>query len=630
MPSKNRSAFVKAGAKYHDFQTVPWVLRDRATKYPNDICLERQVGIGGMWIPITARQFREEVDMLARGLIALDLQPGDRVGIFAPTSYEWSLIDMAAQTAALVVVPIYQSDSVEQVRWILTDAQVNIVFAQNQGMVATTLQAQQLAQDAGEKESLRQVLCLEDDAIDTVLANAQTVPEEVLEARYHALTSTDLATIVYTSGTTGHPKGVMLPHRCLGVGAINAKKALPEIVVNKNSRLLMFLPLAHIMARVIFYDILGGRGRIGHSPDTSRLLADITSFKPSALIVVPRVLEKIYNAAEAKAGKGIKLKIFRWSAHVAAQLSRKKGRPHPLTSVQYFAANKLVLSKLRNTIGPQCNFVVSAGAPLGERMGHFFRGLGMTIVEAYGLTEVTGPASFTRPSEKALGTVGRPYPTVTVSISDEGEVLVKGPMVFDGYLNDPENTKKVIDEEGWFHTGDIGHLDAKGFLTITGRKKELIVTAGGKNVSPSVLEDKLRGHPIISQVVAVGDRQPFISALITLDADMLPGWLKNKDLPAMTVQEATTHPEVVAAMQRAIDRTNTQVSRAESIRKFTILSTDFTEENGMLTPSMKVKREAVLARFEDEIEDMYEGKLDMDTQAKRKKRGLFGRRRKKK
>lgn len=384
---------------------------------------------------------------------------------------------------------------------------------------------------------------------------------------------------------------------------LNVIPHMRQIIDTKQTRMLLFLPMAHVMARVVFILAIAGRGVVGQTPDLKNLLADIQTFKPSTLLVVPRVLEKIYNAAEAKAGAGTKRKIFRWAAEVAVQYSKKGGGP--IRSIQYKIANKLVLSKITNIIGENCNYAVSAGAPLGTRIGHFFRGIGLTVVEAYGLTETTGPATVNHLDNIKMGTVGTPLPGTDIKIADDGEVLIRGPQIFQGYQNNPEATAEVLDAEGWFHSGDLGELDKQGFLTITGRKKEIIVTAGGKNVSPAALEDPLRSHPLISQIVAVGDQKPFIGALITLDAEMLPAWLKAHNLPVMGVVEAAKHPGVLASLERAIERTNKKVSRAESIRKFSVVNGDFSVENGLLTPSLKVKRDVVAKRYGNEIENLY-------------------------
>ncbi|WP_406717428.1 AMP-dependent synthetase/ligase [Trueperella pyogenes] len=421
--------------------------------------------------------------------------------------------------------------------------------------------------------------------------------------RRRRLTANTLATVIYTSGTTGRPKGVELTHGNFVDTALNVVPHMHQITNTKETRVLLFLPLAHVMARSVFYFGIASRAVVGHTPSIKNLLSDLKTFKPSALLVVPRVLEKIYNAAEAKAGAGLKRKIFRWSAAVAVAYSMR-GRG-PLRSLKHAIAKKLVYSKITAIIGADCHYAVCAGAPLGKRTGHFFRGIGLTVVEAYGLTESTGPATVNLIDRIKMGTVGTPLPATWIKIADDGEILIRGPQIFRGYQNDPAATAAVIDADGWFHSGDLGKLDRKGYLSITGRKKEIIITAGGKHVSPAALEDPLRSHPLISQIVVVGDKNPFIGALITLDGDMLPGWLKAHGLPTMDVAQASQHPQVRASLQRAIEKTNKRVFRAESIRKFAVICPDLTVKNGMLTPSLKVKRAAVAKRFKREIKELY-------------------------
>ena len=375
-----------------------------------------------------------------------------------------------------------------------------------------------------------------------------------------------------------------------------------------DSRLLLFLPLAHVFARFLQVFQISGEGVIGHAPDTKNLLPDLAAFRPSYLLVVPRVLEKIYNSADARAASGSARKVFRWAAKVAVDYSRSldaPAGPSRALRAQRALADRLVFRRIRTLVGGNADWIVSGGAPLSQRLAHFYRGLGIPVLEGYGLTETVGPISVNTPRLTKIGTVGPPLPPMSVRISADGEVLLKGPSVFQGYHGDPEATASAFTEDGWFRTGDLGSLDRDGYVRITGRAKDIIVTAGGKNVAPSGLEDSLRGHPLISQVLVVGENRPFIAALMTLDAEMLPLWLRSHGLPAMTVSEAASHPRVLAALDRAVSRANTQVSRAESIRKFTILSDDFTEANGLLTPSLKVKRPVAVERFSEQIDAMY-------------------------
>ncbi len=581
------------------FKTVPWLIETRAKRRPDSICIERKSRFGSRWLPVTAAEFEKSIHRVARGLLGVGVTPGESIAIFGATSYEWSLLDMAALSVGIVVVPIYESDSAEQIRWILEDSNIRRTFADNAAHAELV--------ESVRTETLLPTMLMDEDGFAALYEAADTVTEEAALIQRKAVTAETLATIIYTSGTTGRPKGVELTHGNLVFSTLTVLKHERAIINEETSRVLLFLPLAHIMARIVFLYGVSGKGRIGHVANTNSLIADLQGFKPTALLVVPRVLEKIYNAAEAKTGGGAKLKIFRWAVQVAVENS-EKSLHGPIFRIKRSLANRLVWSKLTAVLGSDCHFAVSAGAPLGKRLGHVFRGIGLTVIEAFGLTETTGPATLNHPTALVMGSVGRPLPGTSVRLMDDGEVFLRGPHIMRGYHRNPDATSSVIDEDGWFHSGDVGVIDSKGFLTITGRKKELIVTAGGKNVAPAVLEDKLRGHPLISQVVVIGDQRPFISALMTLDAEMLPGWLASHGLPPMDVAETSRHPEVLAALQRAVDRTNSQVSRAESIRKFSIVSGDFTEENGLLTPSMKVKRERVLARYAGAIENIYSGK----------------------
>lgn len=578
-------------------KTIPWMIEHRLKNRPNDVCIEEKSRFGSRWLPVTISEFHTDAHRISRGLIGLGLRPGDSLAIFAATSYEWSLIDVAALSVGIVVVPIYESDSAEQIRWILEDSEVKLVItdtAAHAGLVESV-----------RTEGLLSTVILDDDGLSSIYQAGSDVQPSVADGYRAALTSDSLATIIYTSGTTGQPKGVELTHGNFVFSTLTIMKSERELINEPGTRVLLFLPLAHIMARIVFFYGLCSKGRIGHVGGTANLIADIGTFKPTALLVVPRVMEKLYNAAEAKSGGGTKLKIFRWAMKIAEQNSQRKHRGLVFRA-ERLIANSLVWSKLTELLGKDCRFAVSAGAPMGKRLGHVFRGIGLTVIEAYGLTETTGPATANRPGHFVMGTVGQPIPGTAVKLSKTGEVYLAGPHIMPGYHRNPEATAEVLDADGWFRTGDVGTIDKHGFLTITGRQKELIVTAGGKNVAPAVLEDKLRGHPLVSQVVVVGDQRPFVGALITVDAEMLPGWLASHDLPAMSVDEAARDSEVLAALQRAIDRTNAQVSRAESIRKFTIVPGDFTEDNGLLTPSLKVKRERVLERYGALISELYE------------------------
>ncbi|MDO4790860.1 MAG: long-chain fatty acid--CoA ligase [Buchananella hordeovulneris] len=584
--------------------TIPALLAARVERSASRPLLAVKDALGTNWRYLSAAQFAEEVERTAAGLIGMGLEFGQRVAIMSRTRYEWTLLDYSCWAAGLVPVPIYESSSAEQIEFILKDAEVAVLVTET-----TTLQELGRAACAAGGLDDVQLLSLDTDAIATIQALGADVPAGAVAQRGALLSTESLATIVYTSGTTGRPKGTVITHGNFTDLAVNSHAWMPEVAMGRDSRLLLFLPLAHVFARFLQVFQLSGEGILGHTPDTKNLLADLATFKPSYLLAVPRVLEKIYNSADAKTGGGIKQKLFRWSAKVAIAYSRalEKGVVPAGLKFQRRIADRLVYSKIKELVGGNAGFIISGGAPLSTRLAHFYTGLGLPVLEGYGLTETVGPLSVNTPTLSKIGTVGPALPTLRVRISEEGEILIKGPSVFQGYHNAPEATAAAFTPDGWFRTGDLGALDDDGYVRITGRAKEIIVTAGGKNVAPAALEDPLRGHPLISQVIAVGEKRPFVAALITLDEEMLPGWLKSKGLPPMTVVEAATHPAVLAALDRAVERANKHVSRAEAIRKIKVLTTDFTEANGLLTPSLKVKRSLVVQRFEEEINEIYGG-----------------------
>ncbi|WP_152193046.1 AMP-dependent synthetase/ligase [Georgenia satyanarayanai] len=584
--------------------SLPRVLADRLARDPAGVIFERKSSLGTEFVPVSVQTFAEEVTAVAKGLIGLGVEAGDRVAIMAHTSYEWSLLDFAAWCAGAVPVPIYETSSADQAEWIVSDSGARLVFAETRGMAAL------LQPLVGRLEHLEQVLVLDENAVETVIGHGADVPAERVAERSDATDMSSLATIIYTSGTTGRPKGVELTHGNFVTLVVNGSDDpnFSGVVRGADKRTLVFMPLAHVFARFVEVLCVYSGATMGHVPDAKNLVADLDAFQPTFLLAVPRVFEKVYNSADAKAGSGAKQRIFRWGAKVAITYSRaleSDGGPSAALKAQRALADRLVYGKIRAAMGGNLAWAISGGGPLGERLGHFFRGIGVGVLEGYGLTEVGAPTTVNRPGLTKIGTVGPPYPGTRVAIAEDGQVLVKGDHVFRGYHDNPEATAQAFTEDGWFITGDLGQLDSDGYLRITGRKKEIIVTAGGKNVAPAVLEDRLRGHPLVSQVVVVGDGRPFIGALVTLDEDMLPGWLANHDLPAMNVEQAATDERVLAALDRAVTRANEAVSRAESIRKITVLTTDFTMENGYLTPSQKVKRAKVLDDFEREINTIY-------------------------
>ena len=589
----------------HNGMTTPWALAERVRRNPDGGLIARKSPLGRRWREMSASAFRTQVREVAAGLVARGLQPGDAVGIMSHTSYEWTLLDFAAWEAGLVVVPIYETSSSEQAQWILTDAGVKLIVVENEAM-ASMVGA--LASSVPELESL-QVMCVEREDVLGVIRAGRGVDASELDRRSAALTSQSLATIVYTSGTTGRPKGVELSHGNLVHLCVNVCPHVPEVLGGAEVRFLLFLPLAHVLGRFMEIAVVCSRaGVLGHVPDVRNLLNDLGSFRPTAVLAVPRVFEKIYNAADAKA-TGAKQKVFRLAAKTAIAYSRALDTPQGPSrrlKAQRAAFDKLVFSTLRSVLGGQVTHVISGGGPLGERLGHFYRGAGVTVLEGYGLTETMGPCSVNLPRATRIGTVGTPLPGCALRLDDDGEILVRGIGTFTGYHNNPEATAEAFTADGWLRTGDIGSFEsAEGFLRITGRKKELIVTAGGKNVAPAPLEDRLRGHPLVSQVLVVGENRPCIGALLTLDAEMLPLWLSSHGLEEMTVVDAARDPRVRAALERAVARANEAVSRAESIRTFEVLPTDFTVANGLLTPSLKVRRAEAERRFSAEIEALY-------------------------
>ncbi|GII98032.1 long-chain acyl-CoA synthetase [Sediminihabitans luteus] len=576
------------------------LLAERVAADPSATMIETLSADGGAWTPVTAGEFEEHVRAVAKGLVALGIEPGDRVGIMSHTRYEWTLLDWAAWSAGAIPVPLYETSSAEQVLWILSDAGVRLLVTE------TTEHAGTVAQVRDDVPTLETVMTIDDGAIDAIVAAGVDVPDAEIERRRGLADLADVATIIYTSGTTGTPKGAELTHENFYSLAVNAVEEIPE-VFGPGSRTLLFMPLAHVFARFIGVLVVAGGTVLGHTPDTRTLLDDLASFRPTYILSVPRVFEKVYNSSEQKAAAGGKLKIFHWAAKIAIAWSRALDTdrgPSLWLNAQHKLADVLVYSKLRAALGGQTRWAVSGGGPLGERLGHFYRGNGVTILEGYGLTETTAPTSVNRPAALRVGSVGQQLPGCAARLDSDGEILLKGHHVFRGYRNNPEATEAAF-TDGWFRTGDLGSFDEDGFLRITGRKKEIIVTAGGKNVAPAVLEDRIRAHALVSQCVVVGDQKPFIGALITIDPEGLPGWCSMHGKGLLTVEQAAQDPDVRAALDEAVARANQAVSRAESIRKYSILTTDFTIENDYLTPSLKVKRNLVTKDFSAQIEEIY-------------------------
>jgi long-chain acyl-CoA synthetase len=554
------------------------------------------------WRDITAAEFQRQVVALAKGFIAAGVQPGEKIGFLARTTYDWTLVDFALFYAGAVMVPVYETSSPAQIEWILSDS----------GAVACIVESRDHSSRLDEVRAdlplVREVWAMHLGDLDKLVKGGASVGDDEVEKRRTIANGDDIATLIYTSGSTGRPKGCVLTHANFVELARNSAKSLHEVVETPGASTLLFITTAHVFARFIsILDIHAGV-KTGHQPDTKQLLPSLGSFKPTFLLAVPRVFEKVYNSAEQKAEAGGKGKIFRAAAAAAIEHStlQQEGKKIPFgLRIKFALFDRLVYSKLRAAMGGNVVYAVSGSAPLGPRLGHFFHSLGVVILEGYGLTETTAPATVNQATKSKIGTVGPVLPGVGIRLADDGEIQVRGINVFKEYWRNPEATAEAFDGD-WFKTGDLGAFDAEGFLSITGRKKEIIVTAGGKNVAPAALEDPIRANPIVGQVVVVGDQKPFISALVTLDAEMLPTWLANNGLSAdMSLTEAAAHTAVRAEVQRAIDAANTHVSRAESIRKFTILPTEWSEASGHLTPKMSIKRGVIVADFADDIEEIY-------------------------
>ncbi|GAA3012352.1 AMP-dependent synthetase/ligase [Actinokineospora diospyrosa] len=578
-----REYSVPGSAPVGDGENLADVVWSNAARFPDGVAFRRQLDRG--WAEVTAAQFAAHVLALAKGLVAAGLAPGDRVALVSRTRYEWTVLDFAIWAAGCVSVPVYETSSAEQVAWILADSGARAVVVETGAHRATVERVVDRLAEVG------WIWQLDGSAVDELTALGSGVDERVVRAR--APRADDLATLVYTSGTTGRPKGVMLTHRNLLAQARADLAAFPTLLRPGNS-MLVFLPLAHVFARTIALACVYARTTLGHLPDVKTLTDDLASFRPTFVVAVPRVFEKLHATARQRAaGKGLG-GVFDAAERVAVQYSRAPGSLALLA--KHLVADRLVNARVRAALGGRCRAAISGGAPLGEHLAHFFRGVGVPVYEGYGLTETAAAICVNTEAATRVGTVGRPVAGAAVRVLDDGEIALRGDMVSPGYWNNREATAEVL-VDGWFHTGDLGTIDADGFLRITGRNKEIIVTAGGKNVSPAALEDAVRRHPLVSQCMLVGDRQPYIAALITLDPDELltRGWAR------LSPESATLHAEI----QTAVDAANTLVSRAEGIRRFTILATDFTEAAAELTPSLKLRRDAILKTRAADVAALY-------------------------
>ena len=574
------------------------LIAERAWFEPERITMSRPLGEG--WQPVTAREVEEEVRATAKGLIASGVQIGDRVAIMARTRYEWTILDFATWFAGGVVVPIYDTSSAEQIDWILNDSHSVAIIVETPALADLVKTVQ--------PAHTRHMWTMTDDVLTVLREAGKHIGDDEIDRRRNALTPASLATLIYTSGTTGKPKGVQLTHSNFLSECGNVVQGASELFLKPGGSTLLFLPVAHVFGRMVQIGSISAGLHMAHCSDpVGRLPMDLASFKPTFVLAVPRIFEKIYNGAEARAEAAGKGKIFRKAAEVAIAYSEaldKKGMS-PILKLKHGLFDKLVYSKIRAGMGGNVEAAISGGAPLGVRLGHFYRGAGVTVLEGYGLTETTAGATLNLIGAHRVGSVGRPIPGTSVKIAEDGEVLLRGPIVMEGYWQNQAANDEVFDSERWFKSGDLGKLDDDGFLYIVGRKKELIVTAGGKNVAPAVLEDRLRAHPLVSQCMVVGDNQPFIAALVTLDPDALKAWVVNNKKDGASMADLVNDPDLIAVVQTAVDDANKAVSKAESIRKFTLLPTDFTIAGGHLTAKLSVKRHVVAKEFAKEIEALF-------------------------
>ncbi len=574
------------------------LIAERAWFEPERVIMSRPLGDG--WQPVTAREVDEEIRATAKGLIASGVQIGDRVAIMARTRYEWTILDFATWFAGAVVVPIYDTSSAEQIDWILNDSHSVAIIVETPALADLVKTVQ--------PSHTRNLWTMTDDVLTVLREAGKHIGDDEIDRRREALTPASLATLIYTSGTTGKPKGVQLSHSNFLAECGNVVQGASELFLKPGGSTLLFLPVAHVFGRMVQIGAITAGLHLAHCSDpVGRLPIDLGTFKPTFVLAVPRIFEKIYNGAEAKAEAAGKGKIFRKAADTAIAYSEALDKKHisPILKLKHGLFDKLVYSKIRAGMGGRVEAAISGGAPLGVRLGHFYRGIGISVLEGYGLTETTAGATLNLHGAHRVGSVGRPIPGTSIKIAEDGEVLIRGPIVMDGYWQNQAANDEVFDSERWFKSGDLGKLDDDGFLYIVGRKKELIVTAGGKNVAPAVLEDRLRAHPLVSQCMVVGDNQPFIAALVTVDQDALKLWVANNKKDGASIADLVNDPDLIAVIQTAVDDANKAVSKAESIRKFTILPTDFTIAGGHLTAKLSVKRHVVAKEVAKEIEALF-------------------------
>ena len=573
------------------------LIAERAWFEPERVVASRPLGDG--WQAVSAKEFEEEIKSVAKGLVASGISIGDRVAIMSRTRYEWTILDFAIWYAGAVSVPIYETSSAEQIDWILNDSAAVAIIVETQSLAELAKPVMPVA--------CKNIWNITDNALAILAAAGKSITDDEISKRRDALKPETLATLIYTSGTTGKPKGVQLTHGNFQAECGNVVNALSDLFLKAGGSTLLFLPVAHVFGRLVQIGAVMAGLHLSHCSDTTKLLNDLATFKPTFVLAVPRIFEKIYNGAEAKAEAAGKGKIFHKAAETAISYSKALDtkRMSPLLKIKHGVFDKLVYSKIRTSLGGKVEAAISGGAPLGDRLGHFFRGAGIRVLEGYGLTETTGASNVNTTASHRVGSVGKPIPGATIKIAEDGEILIKGAVVMQGYWQNDAANAEVFTKDNYFKSGDLGKLDDEGYLYITGRKKELIVTAGGKNVAPAVLEDRLRSNPLISQCMVVGDNKPFIAALITLDPDSIKPWSVANKKEGASIADLAKDPTLLSAIQSAVDETNKAVSKAESIRKFTVLPIDFTIAGGHLTAKLSVKRHVVAQQFAREIDELF-------------------------
>ncbi len=590
--------YLPALAPHPTTGNITTIITDRVAKEPGRVLLSRPLGDG--WQPVTAVELDQEIRSVAKGLISHGVARGDRVAIMAKTRYEWTILDFAIIYCGAITVPIYETSSAEQVRWILSDSASVLLVVESPHLA-------ELAESVRPK-SCREILTITEDAIPSLVLAGRGVPDSEVDERINSLGPEDLMTLIYTSGTTGNPKGVTFTHGNFISECSNVVLYARVEFLKSGGSTLLFLPIAHVFGRMIQFGAIHAGLHLAHCGDINRLPQDLATFKPTLVLAVPRIFEKVYNSAENKAHEAGKSKIFKKAVDIAVEYSEgvDSGTFSIKSRALHLIFDRLVYSKIRTGLGGKVDAAISGGAPLSPRLGHFFRGAGINILEGYGLAETTAASTLNVRSAQKIGSVGRPIPGTRIKIAPDGEVLVKGAVVMKGYWQNDAATRECMTDDGYFKTGDLGTIDDDGYLSIVGRKKEIIVTSGGKNVAPEVLEDRLRAHPLISQCMVVGDNKPFIAALITLDPDSIKSWSKSNKKASASLAELTKDPALIDVIQTAVDEANKVVSRAESIRKFSILPQDFTIADGQLTAKLSVKRHVVNQQFAQEIADLFD------------------------